>query len=61
LLLGAGYGGLESGHFTGQREDETESLRIELLGRVRDSGLEAVLAEGRSMSLEDAARFALDD
>jgi predicted ATPase len=61
LLLGAGYGGLESGHFTGQREDETESLRIELHGRVRDSGLEAVLAEGRSMSLEDAARFALDD
>jgi predicted ATPase/class 3 adenylate cyclase len=61
LLLGAGYGGLESAHLTGQTEDETESLRLELLARVRESGLEAVLTEGRSMSLEDAARFALDD
>ena len=61
LLLGADYGGLESARLTGQTEDETESLRIELLGRVRDSGLEAVLAEGRSMSLADVARFVLDD
>jgi hypothetical protein len=61
LLLGAGYGGLESAHLTGQTEDETESLRLELLARVRESGLEALLTEGRSMSLEDAARFALDD
>jgi ATP/maltotriose-dependent transcriptional regulator MalT len=58
LLLGAGYGGLESAHLTGQTEDETEPLRLELLGRMRESGLEAVIAEGRSMSLEDAARFA---
>src|SRR5439155_5300979 len=59
LLLGAGYGGLESAHLTGQTEDEP--LRLELLGRVRESGHEAVLAEGQSMSLEDAARFVLDD
>ena len=61
LLLGASYGGLESSRLTGRTEDETEPLRVELLARVRETGLEDVLAEGRSMSLEDAARFVSDD
>ena len=61
LLLGAGYGCLESTHLTWQMEDQTEPLREELLGRLRESELEALLAEGRLMSLEDAARFVLAD